>query len=222
MPSLEEAKTLIYSEITGVERAAADAFLKRYREQADRFAQLMAQAMVEWEAVDKEAIKSGDREHGRVACLIYCAITLNIQSMKLLLAGHVIAAGNLMRQVIEALAMSLLGSGKTLSHLERFDAGKYTTNGAVNDVQRNREMLGLSKEGVKALAKAEKFYHHHSHFSRLTIATVIAFEEDGFYIGASFDEGKVDGYDKEIESRMQLAEVFPNFIEAVKLNVAKW
>ncbi|ANB71931.1 hypothetical protein AYM40_05745 [Paraburkholderia phytofirmans OLGA172] len=220
MPSAEEAKRIIHSEITGSAQEATAAFLARYGQQAERFAELMAQAMMDWQAFDEEA--KNNEKRGRVSSLIYCAITLHIQSMKLFLAGHLVAAGNLMRQVIEAIAMSLLGSGKTLTNLDRFVAEQYGANDAVRDVRRNRKVLGLHDEGVDALVEAEKFYHHHSHLSHLTIATVMSFEEDGFYIGASFDEGKVNGYDREVRSRVQLAEVFPKFIAAVLANIAKW
>jgi len=222
MPSFEETKDLIYSEITGEEKAAAASFLARYGEQAARFSDLTAQAIMDWEAIDRGAVQSENRKHKRIAFLIFCAITLNAQSMKLLLAGHIVAAGNLMRQTIEALALSLLGSGKSLTLLDQFDAGKYSTNVAVRDVLRNRKALGLDEHGVKSLEIAKNFYHNHSHFSRLTVATVIAFEEVGLYVGASFDEAKVDQYDSEVASRVQLAEVLPSFIEAVTTNIAKW
>ncbi|MFT4432553.1 hypothetical protein ACMX25_04040 [Caballeronia sp. 15715] len=101
---------------------------------------------------------------------------------------------------IEALALPLLGSGKSLTLLDQFDAGKYSTNVAVRDVLRNRKALGLDEHGVKLLEIAKNFYHNHSHFSRLTVATVIAFEEVGLYVGASFDEAKFDQYDSEVAS----------------------
>ncbi|MFT4432552.1 hypothetical protein [Caballeronia sp. 15711] len=58
MPSFEETKDLIYSEITGEEKAAAASFLSRYGEQAARFSDLTAQAMMDWEAIDRGAVQS--------------------------------------------------------------------------------------------------------------------------------------------------------------------
>ena len=56
----------------------------------------------------------------------------------------------------------------------------------------------------------------------MTLATMISFSEEGAYVGASFDKGKMGAYRKEIKGRLGLASVFPNFIAAVKANVRKW
>jgi hypothetical protein len=142
--------------------------------------------------------------------------------MKLFLSGHVVAAGNLSRQVIEAIATALLSSGKDLTVLDRFIEDRYSTKHAVRDVQRKWESLNLQKDGLAALAESEDFYHLYSHMSKMTVAAVTSFAQDAFYVGASFDEGKTDAYDKEIQTRLSLAEVFPNFVQAVSANVAKW
>ncbi|WP_206998996.1 hypothetical protein [Trinickia mobilis] len=220
MHSAEEAKRMIYSEITGSDQDAASAFLARYGKQSERFAELMAQAMIDWEALIAKA--EHNEKIGLVANLVYCAITLHIQSMKLFLSGHIIAAGNLSRQVTEAIATALLSSGKTLPVLDRFVEDKYSTQKAVAEVQKQRKILGLKKDGVNALAHSEKFYHRYSHLTLMTIGAMTSFKEPGFYIGASFDEGKTEQYDKEIASRIGLAEVFPNFVAAVEANIAKW
>jgi hypothetical protein len=51
---------------------------------------------------------------------------------------------------------------------------------------------------------------------------MISFSEDGSYVGASFDKGKTRAYQKEVAGRLGVARVFPNFIAAVRANVAKW
>jgi hypothetical protein len=220
MRSIEEAKNVILSEITKPDEAVATGFLGRYEGKAAQFAELMAQAMMDWQALTAEAERN--EKIGLVANLVYCAITLHIQSMKLFLSGHIIAAGNLSRQVTEAIATALLSSGKTLPVLDRFVEGKYSTKKAVADVQKQRKILGLKEDGLKALAQSENFYHLHSHLTLMTIGAMTSFEEQGLYIGASFDAEKIEQYDKEIASRIGLAEVFPNFVAAVAANVAKW
>jgi hypothetical protein len=220
MNTAEEVRSMVLKEIVGDDRSALDAYLARYGGEVERFAMLMAQVVMAWQEFDQAV---PDEKRGRISALIFSAITLHIQSMELFLRGHLVASGNLMRQVLEAIAMSLLGSAKSLNILDRFVAGKYSTNDAVRDMRRNRKVLGLLDGGVDALVEAEKFYHHHSHLSTLTIASVMSFQHDAsFYVGASFDEGKVNGYDREMRSRMQLAEVFQDFIEAVKSNIAEW
>jgi hypothetical protein len=92
----------------------------------------------------------------------------------------------------------------------------------MRDVRKHLSSLGLRKDGVDALAAAEKFYHLYSHFSKMTVASATSFSEQAFYVGASFDDGKIDAYREEVLSRLELAKVFPNFIAAVAANVAKW
>ena len=58
---------------------------------------------------------------------------------------------------------------------------------------------------------------------QMTIANLISFsQEGGIYMAACFDEGKMDAYTKEINGRVSLAQVFRNFIDGVKSNLAKW
>jgi len=61
-----------------------------------------------------------------------------------------------------------------------------------------------------------------SHPTPLTIATIMSFSEGGAYVGASFDKEKIEGYKKEVNGRVGLARVFPNFVDGVMANVAKW
>ena len=100
--------------------------------------------------------------------------------------------------------------------------GRYSTNNAVRDVLRNATNLGVNDQALKDLAKAKDFYHKYSHPSHLTIASGMAFSNRGTYVGAAFDEGKLQAYSKEIQFRLALAKVFSSFIDCVKANIAKW
>lgn len=220
MESFADAKRTILREVTTDDPEVRGSFLKRYAGQADQFAEHMAKATLAWQQLAANA-----DEHPKlvfVVNVVYCAIALHIQSAKLFLAGQIVAAANLTRQVLEAIATALLCSGKELNVLDRFVADQYSTKNAVRDVLRNWERLNLLKAGVTALAEAEEFYHLYSHMSKMTVASVTSFAENGFYVGASFDEGKVEAYDKEMQSRVDLAALFHNFVEAVTTNVAKW
>ena len=51
----------------------------------------------------------------------------------------------------------------------------------------------------------------------------MSFSKEGeLHLGSSFDKSKVDKYTKEVNGRVSLAKVLPNFIEGVAANVAKW
>jgi hypothetical protein len=219
METLAEAKSKIWTEITTADPDVTASFLERYGAQGDQFAELMAQTMIVWhELVNKV------EEHEKVvfvANIVYCTIMLHVQSMKLFLSGHIVAAGNLSRQVLESIAMGLLCSGKTLTVLDRFIDDRYPTKNAVRDVQRHSKVLGLRKEALAALAKAESFYNVFSHLSKMTVGAATSFSQQSLYVGASFDEAKIKAYDSEVKNRLSLAKVFPNFVATVSRNVSK-
>ncbi len=47
-------------------------------------------------------------------------------------------------------------------------------------------------------------------------------QKGGLYVGASFDEGKLEAYKKEMSGRVSLAKAFSNFVDGFSSNVAKW
>ena len=220
MESLAESKRKIIAEITSDEPDVRGSYLERYSEQVEDFGHRMANAVLSWRDLDA----GSEKEEGRayVSALVYCAMTLHIQSMRLFLSGHSIAAGNLSRQVVEAIALALLCSSKQLTVLQRFIADKYSPNDAVRDLLRHHVKLGLREDGVKVLKDAQAFFHKFSHPTKMTMAAITSFSDEGLYVGASFDDGKVAEYDKEVAGRVSLAGVFMNFVETVKANVAKW
>ncbi|MCK9367222.1 MAG: hypothetical protein M0P72_08750 [Metallibacterium scheffleri] len=219
METFEESKQKIISEITSDEPDVRHSYLERYKSQVDEFGTGMAKAILAWRDLDAGSEKEEARAYA--SALVYCAITLHIQSMRLFLSGHQVAAGNLSRQVIEAIALALLCSSKQLTVLKCFIDDKYTSN-PVTDLLNHYAKLGVKKDSIKVLKKAQKFYNKFSHPTKMTIAVVTPFSEEGLYVGASFDEGKIAEYDKEVSGRISLAGVFANFVEAVKANVTKW
>ena len=220
METLAEAKAKILTEITTADPEVITSFLNRYDSQVRQFSDLMAQTMIGWHGFANMLEKHEKAVY--VANIAYCAIMLHVQSMKLFLSGHIVAAGNLSRQVLEAIAMALLCSGKTLNVLDCFVADKYSTKNAVRDVLRHSKVLGLHKEALETLGKAEDFYHIFSHFSKMTVSAATSFSQDALYVGASFDDGKIKAYDAEVKNRLSLAKVFPNFVAVVLRNVGKW
>jgi len=219
METLEDSRRIVFTEITADDPAVRGEYLAKFEAQAREFSDGMADAVTRWRALDAGSEKN--EKHAYVSALTYSAITLHIQSMKLFLSGQPVASGNLLRQVIEAIALALICSGK-LDVLDRFIEDKYSPNNAVRDACRHYEKLGILKDSVTTLRDAQQFYHRYSHPTKMTIASVTSLSGEGYYVGASFDDAKVAAYEKEVNNRVNLAQVFPSFIEAVKSNVAKW
>ena len=220
MESYEQTQTTIHKELTSDDAEVRSEFLKLFGTEVKTFSGAMAYAVLEWRKLDETVLTDERRAH--VSALVYAAFTLHILSFKLFLSGHLVAAGNQFRQVIETIALALLCSSKDLDILDRFMADKYSTSNAVTNVLRHWRKLNLKRDGLEALKEGQQFYHRFSHVTRLTLGTMISFSEEGSYVGASFDKGKTDAYQKEVASRVSLAKVFPNFIAAVRANVAEW
>ena len=221
METLDQARDTIFKELTSDDSEVRAEYLKHFEADAKNFAGSMAQAFIKWREFDTP-IKD-DEKRAHVSALVYVAITLNVLSMKLFLSGHIVAAGNLFRQVLEGIALALLCSGKDLDVLNRFMENKYSSNDAVRDVLRHGEKLSLQADALDVLKKSQEFYHKYSHVTKMTIAAVTSFSQKGsLYVGASFDDGKLDAYKKENDGRISLASVFPNFVDGVVVNVSKW
>jgi hypothetical protein len=220
MESHAEARDTIYRELTSPDAEVRAEFARLFHADINNFCDAMATTVLEWRVID--AMVKDDESLGYVAALTYAAFTLHIVSFKLFLSGHIVAAGNQFRQALETMALALLCSSKELDVLPRFMKDQYSTQNAVRDVLRQWKKLGLKEDGVVALRDGQEFYHRYSHITRLTLATMISFSEEGSYVGASFDQGKIGAYRKEVAGRLGLANVFPNFMIAVRSNLAKW
>jgi len=101
MESFSESRAKILRELTVDDPDVRASYLARYSSRIEEFADGMAKAVLAWREVDA----GSERDEGRayVSALVYCAITLHIQSMKLFLSGHIVPAGNLSRQVVESI-----------------------------------------------------------------------------------------------------------------------
>ncbi len=220
METFEEARDKIFAEVTRDDPEIRADYLKHFESEAKEFSEIMARVMQTW--LKEHGDAQGNEKRVQVFALVFTAIHLHIGSMKLVLSGNTVAAGNLFRQTLETIALALLCSGKDLDILDRFNNDKYSTNDAIRDVLRNIDRLGLKDDGVRALQNGQGFYHRYSHITKLTIGVAESFDGEGIYVGASFDKGKTEFYAKEIAGRLGLARVMDSFVAAVKENVAKW
>jgi hypothetical protein len=221
METVEQARETIFEEITSDDLEIRGEYLKHFEAAAKVFAESMAKAFVKWREFDNGV--KGDERRAHISALVYISITLHVLSMKVFLVGQTIAAGNLFRQVLESIALALLCSGKELDVLKRSMEDKYSSNDAIRDVLRHYEKLSLKGDALEVMKKSQEFYHKYSDVTKMTIAVAMSFSQKGaLYVGASFDDGKLDAYKKEIDGRVSLANVFPNFVDGVTGNVAKW
>lgn len=110
-------------EITSFDPEISNRFIGGFQHEVEEFADKMAAARMAWFPLLGRAQPSHPLTY--LVNMVHCAMTLHIQSMKLFLSGHLVAAGNLSRQSVEAIAMSILCSDQTLTFLSRFMEGRY-------------------------------------------------------------------------------------------------
>ena len=115
--------------------------------------------------------------------------------------------------------MALLASNPRLGFLDRYASGRYSTDCAVRDVIKNHKKLSLEHDGLRILREARDFYSKFSHPTLLTTATFIELGGGSTYFGASFDPGKQEAYDKEVNTRVQIAGLLENMIEGIRCNL---
>ncbi|MDR4470827.1 MAG: hypothetical protein MRJ68_21430 [Nitrospira sp.] len=221
METADQVQAMIFREVSSDDVEVHGEYLKHFEVVAKAFAESMAKAFLKWRDFDSEL--KGDARRAHVSALVYVAITLHVSSMKDFLAGQPVAAGNLSRQVLECIALAFLCSGKDSDVLKRFMEDKYSSNKAINEVLKHCKKLSLKGDALKVLKKSQDFYHKYSHVTKMTLAAATSFFQKGeLYLGASFDDGKLEVYKKEINLRVSLADAFPNFVDGVSANVAKW
>jgi len=179
METLSEVRKTIKTEVVSDDAEVRTEYLSHFKADIEKFTDAMARAFIEWRTLDNDI--KGDEKRAYVLGLVHSAITLHILSLKLFVSGHTVAAGNLMRQVLESIALALLCAGKGLGILEQFMEGSYRTNAAIRDVTKHSDILELKEDGVMALADAQRFYHQYSHPTLLTLA--VGMSEKGLYVG---------------------------------------
>ena len=222
MEDYESAIEIIRTEVKDELSEVRKEFLDNFGEETERFIELMANAFLRWSELD--SLAGQDERKANVSGLVFSAITQNIISVRLFLSGYIVAAGNTQRQVLETIALALLCSCKQLDILEGFMQDKYSTNNAVRDALRHKDKLNVKNGALEVLRDSRVFYHMYSHPTRATLASHIRFSDQGgaLYVGASFDEGKLEQYKKEVDGRVSLAEVLENFVQGVINNVSSW
>lgn len=165
-----------------------------------------------------------------VAAFVFGVLDDLVTSTKLLLTGKFPASGNLMRQVVEGIAISILCSAerplvvreKTKTkpavralYWQRMNDGDPITRGhlALGQLAWNAAALGLAAEAVRCLQDAKDYYNTFSHCGTATLSNRVSLEGVGlFHLGGNFDEAKLASYRAELESRLNLCRVLPSFI----------
>jgi hypothetical protein len=218
--SLEEAKSKIAAQVLLDQTDVRNAFHARFLGDAHQFSSHAAESVVAWQRFDHGTSKHVGRAW--VSAILHGAISSQIVSMKLLLEGHLVASGMMMRQALEFSALSVLTASPKLSVLPRYMQGKYSATNAIRDLRSNCKKLGLPAAPSEQFKRAEQFFSVMSHATPAVLATHIGADAPLVYQGAHFDEGHLWAYEHEVASRCSFASIFPGIVALVASSVQSW
>ena len=200
-----EAVNMMRKELFDENEEVRSQFLKHFPHETSEFINEISNAYVSWRKYDQTV--GADKRRAYVAAYFFNAINNLLASTKLFLSGYSIPSGNLVRQTIEALCCGILCSSHNLKVYEQIDQNKFSANKAGNLILKHCDTLNINKEQMTSLLRLYDFYHKFSHSSLLALAQNMSFAtpSNEVYLGASFDEGKLAVYEKEVSTRLNLA-----------------
>jgi len=225
----------IVKELFNTNKDIIDEFSKYFAEDIMEFAEKYTAGYKKHSELNRLAIDTTNKQRAYVSGLSYMMFENLFTSFKLFMLGYHTPSGNLMRQVIESIALTILCSldfnivinkskTKNINFFESFYLQKpeANSNKAIFYLEMNIEPIGIKQHPVEVLKSSRKFYHQYSHPSMLSMANILSFQSPGTtYIGGSFDVDKKEGYKKELAHRINLCKILPDFIDGLILRIKK-
>jgi hypothetical protein len=206
-------------------------FSDQFSKELLEFAESFSEAYKKYLELNHLIKDTENKQKAYVSGLTYLLLDNLLTSVKLFIMGYEIPSGNLMRQVIESVALTTLCSVKDKIRISTKDnktkdihfytsfinhESEAKSFLALKHLEANYGNLGINKDSIDALKKSRTFYHHFSHPGELTLSSMISFEKTGkSYICGSFDKGKIEQYKKEIVQRINFCKILPNIIDGL-------
>ncbi len=210
-------------------------FAGRFSEEILEFAELFSKAYKSFLELVLLTEDTENEQKEYVSRLTSLLLDNLMMSVKLFIFGYQIPSGNLMRQVLESVALAILCSlndkitisvkknkPKEIHFYTRFvnNGSEAKSSLALKYLEDNSEKIGINKNAIDTLKEIRSIYHHFSHPGELSLSVMQSFEKPGkMYVCGSFDEGKIDQYKKDLLQRIEFCKRLPNIIEGLIYNV---
>ena len=221
----------IFKELSNNNDDIIDNFLQHFPKEILDFSEAYANAYKKHMELNYLIKDTNILQKGYIAGLMYLLCKNLLSSFKIFIFGYQVPSGNMMRQVIEGVALTILCSLhddiiiskgkkgiKTINFYESLISNKpeAQSHKAIHYLKLNSEKIGINQKGIETLEKQRKFFHNFSHPSQLSLGTSISFQLPGkSYLGGSFDQCKIENYKKELTNRTNFCKILPNIIERV-------
>jgi len=219
----------LMKELFSDERWAKDQFTQHLSEPILALCEALAGCFSSMEKLNNAAGQVNTQRTSLVAAFMYGVLDGLVIATKLLLTSKLSAAGNVMRQVAEGIAMSILCSTddpliiackkkksvKAHYWQKVWDEDQQVQGYlAVDQLGCNAGMLGVTAAGVEQLRQAKKRYSPYSHCGTTTITCRVSIEEPGvFHLGGEFDEAKLVLYRAALVSLIALCRLPPGLMK---------
>tara|TARA_B100001996_G_C18564803_1_gene556048 strand:- start:282 stop:959 length:678 start_codon:yes stop_codon:yes gene_type:complete len=166
-----------------------------------------------------------------VSGYIFLAIESAVTATQLLSLGHIAPAGNSMRISYESLCYSALlkkeiklqvsnGKHKFYFYSDYLKKSPHTRADKVIDVVvKNKDVLGLSDDGVKFLVGAENFYNGYSHATHMLLYSKIKPSTRQLYIAGCYENERREVFESQIKFIKRYSKNLHGWIHAVAYNI---
>jgi hypothetical protein len=214
-----------------------NAFTDKFSKEILDFAESFSEAYKKYLELNRLSIGTENKQKAYVVGLTHLLFDNLLTSVKLFVMGFQIPSGNLMRQVIESVALTTLCSlrdnirisikknkTKNIHFLTSFIENRAEAKSfkALQYLELNYQLLGINEDAIIALKKARRFFHNYSHPGIISLATTISFgTSDKVFMGGGFDKEKIHLYKKELIQRNNFCKILPNIIEGLIFRVKK-
>lgn len=218
--------TEVIKEIFDDDHWIKDEFTKYFSSEIMQFSEAFSESFKRFPQLDK--LCSGDSEQAAfVASFIFVIFDDLLVSMKLLIAGKMVASGNLMRQSIEGMAISILCSSSEPVKIKKDKLVNYwelvksqdkqvKAGNSIGHLELDCDKLCVSRDAFNKFQSAQSHYHQFSHPGFIGMAFRMDRGKSGsIYIGGNFDTAKLSAYKIEIEERTGLCRILPNMIDGL-------
>jgi hypothetical protein len=198
------AATALQAVLTQANDNSRSQFLAHFSTEIEELAKALSQAHRRFVLINSRVPQ--DERSGLTQAFLYSAFDALVSATHLLIFGHLLAAGNLMRNWGESVAMALLCSNDRLSDFELFarDPSKYATHKAIDRLGNRKvaKFLDVNPEGLAVFKEINGFYNEHSHASAWAIsARGIQDASGNLTLAGEFDPGKLDYYRHQLSLR---------------------
>ncbi|WP_175958356.1 hypothetical protein [Burkholderia sp. BCC0405] len=218
----------VRSELLDPDQTLRDQFAHALAPELDTLAAALAVAFAGFAPI-ADAARPGGRRAMLVAGFAFGVLDDTVVATKLLLSGKGPAAGNTMRQAIEGVAIAtlcatdaplILLTGRngqprdTGCYRERMEQRDRLTQGhlALKQLAWNAQTLQVNAHAIERLSAAQQYYHQFSHCGLTTIGLRSSPSNPRVtWLGGQFDAANLKLYRREMQERINLARLLPEF-----------